>query len=211
MYLKHGLPERYLPADRIANKIFNIKYSLCRPSGEQKESMLGRIRQTLKEKEKIPGAYAHTVYEDWDVKEKFAKFIVNSCNVYSWFGFEYRLPFWDKEFVEFFRKVPFADKVNKKLYDEVLVNRIFRPAGLLFGKEVQPPAAVQKLAYLKSVIRKNLPFRSGRAMKNDPLFYREITQMMVDDLKGKGKDIRIEGKAYNSLIVQWYLHQLYEH
>lgn len=209
MFLKHHLPQGIHPGEEIAKKIFDVKYSLCRPSGNSRNIMLERISQSLQEKVMLPDALAHTIYEDWDVKEKFAKFIVNSCNVYSWFGYEYRLPFWDREFVEFFRKVPHSYKVNKRLYDEVLVNSIFNPLELSFEQEVQPAAIVQKFEYIKSVIRRNLPFRTGRPMKNDPLLYRELTQMMVDDLKGKGIDIRIHSRTYNSLIVQWYLKQLF--
>jgi|GEM_PF-279475 len=211
MYLKHHLPPGILPGEQIAEKIFDIKYSLCRPAGEEKDIMLARIRAALHDKAIIPGAYAHTIYEDWDVKEKFAKFIVNSCNVYCWFGYEYRLPFWDREFVEFFRSVPYLYKLNKKLYDEVLVNRIFKPMGLVFESEVQPSAVVQKLEYVKSVIRKSLPFLTGKPDRNDPLFYHEMTRMMVDDLQQMEIKIRVQGRAYNSVIVQWYLHQLYEH
>ncbi len=83
--------------------------------------MMARICKTLMEKRFIEDARSWSVYEDWDLKEKLSKFIVNSCNIYAWFGYEYRLPFYDVAFQEFFRDVPYEFKLNKKLYDTFLV------------------------------------------------------------------------------------------
>jgi len=208
MFLKHGLPDNQVPAEKLVQKIFDIKCIYSRPSGPEKEQLMSRISKSLDEKDMVPDAASYTIYEDWDLKEKFAKFIVNSCNVYSFFGYQYRLPLWDRELTDFFRNVPYVYKLNKKLYDEVLVKRIFELHKLNFENEVQAPAGIQKQEFVKSRLRKWMPFWKRKPAAMDALFYREITQIMLDDLRSQGKSAGIEGGAYNSLIVQWYIHQL---
>ena len=208
MFLKHGLPGGQVPAEKLVRKIYDIKYMYSRPAAQEKNELKSRIRESLAEKSAYPAAKSYTVYEDWDMKEKFAKFIVNSCNVYSFLGYQYRLPLWDRELLEFFRHVPFAYKANKKLYDEVLVNRIFRPAELNFENEVQASPGLQKREFLKSRLRKWIPPGKRKPAAQDALFYREITGIMLDDLRSQGLSAGIEGGAYNSLIVQWYINRI---
>lgn len=59
-------------------------------------------------------------YEYWEWQERQAKFIVNSVRVYDFWGFEWRLPFWDQEIMDFWKNVPYGLKLNKKLYIEYL-------------------------------------------------------------------------------------------
>ncbi len=211
MFLKHGLPEKQVPSEKLVRKLYDIKYMYAGLSTPEKDQMMSRISRTLAEKSVIPGALSYTSYEDWDLKEKFAKFIVNSCNVYSYFGYQYRLPFWDQELVEFFRYLPFAYKTNKKLYDEVLVDRFFNTLRLNFDNEVQASSGLQKRAFVKSRLKKWLPFLKRKPAGEDALFYREITKIMQDDLASQGISAGIEGGAYNSLIVQWYIQRIRKH
>lgn len=54
--------------------------------------------------------------ELFDFNERQAKFIVNSVRVYEFFGYEWRIPFWDAELIEFFLKVPLEQRINQHLY-----------------------------------------------------------------------------------------------
>jgi asparagine synthase (glutamine-hydrolysing) len=60
---------------------------------------LGNI--TLNDKNDIISAF-----EYWDWKERQAKFIMNSLNVYKYFKFDWYLPFWEKEWMSFFMSLP---------------------------------------------------------------------------------------------------------
>ncbi len=209
-FLKHGISAGHESSRRICKRIRNIKYNLCRPPRNARREMFSRICRTLMEKRFLEDARSWSVYEDWDLKEKLAKFIVNSCNVYAWFGYEYRLPFYDVVFQDFFRDVPYEFKINKKLYDSFLVNGLFREYGLNQAEEVQPGARAQQMARLKGVLKKLLPDRllPASPSKRDPIFYYEITRILQEDLAEKGNRISIQGRSYNSLIVQWYIEYL---
>ena len=205
--IKHGLHPGYESLKATAERLYNVKYSICPPSAKDKALLKDRILNSLQEKSTFEGAHPYSIHEDWDLKEKLAKFIVNSNNVYSFFGYEYRLPFYDKEFHDFFRDLAFEMKSDKQLYDSFLVEGIFSDLGLNYPDEIQPSAGVQRMVNLKRKIKKVLPFQSipGGPPRQDPIFYREITQILREDLAKNGIRINVQGKTYNSLIIQWYL------
>lgn len=61
-------------------------------------------------------------YFNW--QERQAKFIVNSIRVYEFFGFDSRLPFWDRELVDFWLMVPAKERVGRKIFREAEKNGI---------------------------------------------------------------------------------------
>jgi asparagine synthase (glutamine-hydrolysing) len=209
-FLKHGIAEGDESLKRIGKRIWDVKYNLCKPPREARRTMMARIYRTLIEKRFVEDARSWSVYEDWDLKEKLAKFIVNSCNVYAWFGYEYRLPFYDAAFQEFFRDVPYAYKINKKLYDSFLVNGLFKEYGLNQPHEIQPGAGTQRWAKIKRDLKKPIPnvFLRSTPSRQDSIFYYEITRILQEDLAKKGIRAKVHGKSYNSLIVQWYIEYL---
>lgn len=209
--IKHGNLCRRENLRRTARRIFRIKYHLLRPGGKDKKRMILRIMESLREKDAGNDGPAWSVYEDWDMKEKLAKFNANSVNTFSWFGHSFMFPFWDLELVNFFRDLPLEWKVNKKLYDHVLEKDIFRAKGLNFPRELQPTVRQLKIQQFKDRLRELLPVSLNRLFmrRNDPIFYREITSCLARDLAVRGRKILIHGRSCNSLIVQWYVHYLH--
>ncbi len=209
-FLKHGIAAGDESTKEISKRIWDIKYNLCKPPHENRKIMMARICRTLMEKRYVEDARSWSVYEDWDLKEKLSKFIVNSCNIYAWFGYEYRLPFYDVAFQDFFRDVPYAYKLNKKLYDSFLVKGLFKEYGLNQSHEIQPDAKIQRMAKIKRNLKKVIPagLLPSQPSRQDPIFYYEITRILREDLAKKGISINIHGKSYNSLIVQWYIEYL---
>lgn len=209
-FIKHGLKPGLESPEDLVRRIWQTKYIFC-PIPRQNQSIIkNRIRSTLAEKQMIEGAYSYTIHEDWDMKEKFAKFIVNSARVYDWFGYEYRLPFWDGEMTEFFRQVPFELKKNRKLYDAVLQNSYFSRYEINFPVEIRPSARVQQDTYIKNKIKRSLPQFIKRIFlnKKDHIYYYEITRKLQNDMEKKLIRIKSYNNSYNSLIVQWYLERL---
>jgi len=75
------------------------------------------------------------LFEIWNWRERQSKFIANANRVYDYFGYLWSLPFWFKEFVDFWGKIPLEFKYKKKLYDEFLENRIFNQLGVDIDRE----------------------------------------------------------------------------
>jgi len=63
--------------------------------------------------------------EYFNFKERQAKFIVNSVRVYEFFGFEWRIPLWDAELIDFFLKIPLNERIHTAFYKKYAVVKLF--------------------------------------------------------------------------------------
>jgi len=104
------------------------------------------------------------LFECWDWQERQAKYIVNSVRIYEFWGYEWRIPLWDNEFMDFWSRVPLQWRINKKLYDSYLEEKLFplySVAGLYHSKPSSPTAKITGL------IHKMKNPRLGRYQIND--------------------------------------------
>jgi asparagine synthase (glutamine-hydrolysing) len=218
-FAKHGFAAEKEAFSTITRRILRIKYHYERYSWLKAGAMERRIGGSLEEKDTGSRATACSVHEDWDMKEKLAKFNGNSVTMYSCFGYGFRLPYWDAVLVRFFREVPVEFKLHKRLYDKVLRETFFEPAGVAFPDEVLPAAARTKsillkdrVGRLKRRIRRMMPLSwSGLfSGKEDPICYREITAELRNDLLRRGRKAPKVGNVYNRMIIGWYLDRLEE-
>lgn len=196
----------------IAERLFVFMYCYVRPRSGKKDMILDRIEKNLEEKFTGKPDLAYTIQEDWEYKEKLAKFIANSVTTYTFFGYGFRLPYWDKELVSFFRTLPLHMKINKYIYDDILTNEFFEPEGVNFDEELQATEKIIRRQRLKNRIKYFLPQYIIRLFHSrlDNFYYYEITSVLVNDLARKGKKIKVFNNSYNSLIIQWYLEELKE-
>src|SRR5690606_18133863 len=64
-------------------------------------------------------------FENWNLKERQSKFIINSNRAYEFWGHEHLMPLWDKELVLFFQNIDHSHKIGRPLYDHVLFAHFF--------------------------------------------------------------------------------------
>lgn len=74
------------------------------------------LRTVLKNNREIP---ADVFFETFNWQERQAKFIVNSIRVYEWFGFDWRLPLWDKELMLAWARVPAPLRYRRRLFRQL--------------------------------------------------------------------------------------------
>ena len=208
---KHGNILSQEQLREIANRIYYIKYSFKRPGRAVKEEIIQRIEKSLEEKYAGSSSLSYSVHEDWDLKEKLAKLNFNSVSAYTFFGYEFRFPFRDNKLLEFFRDLPLESRLNKYLFNDILINEYFQEYGLNFEEEIEPDERTIRRTRFKKRIKYYLPEIFNRLYlmfkRKDTEFPREITDHLVEDVLREGKRIRIYGNDYNSLIVQWYLNK----
>jgi asparagine synthase (glutamine-hydrolysing) len=72
---------------------------------------------------------ATSLMEMWEWQERQAKFIINAVRAYEFWGFEWRIPFWDAEFVDLWSHVPCSLRFGQRLYSKY-VGRVFKAVGL---------------------------------------------------------------------------------
>ncbi len=145
-------------------------------------------------------------YDVWDYQERQCKFIGNSTLAFSFFGMEVLMPLFDLELLTFFRNVPLAQKLGSPLYNQTLESFFFERHNVDF--DLKPPQTDGRKHYpLKNIILKNAPhfLKKRRYPMHDPIFYKEITEM----LRASGKTFTFKNpfkpNNYNSYIIQWYL------
>lgn len=62
-------------------------------------------------------------YEATEFEDRQSKYVIQGQRSYEWLGHDWRLPLWDREYLEFWTSVPLSAKAGQRLYREMLVER----------------------------------------------------------------------------------------
>jgi asparagine synthase (glutamine-hydrolysing) len=114
--------KRTISRREFFDAIYRSHYSLWDwPKHEVEQLKLQLDRKV----ESIVGAFeqcsvaeAANRFELWDWQERQAKFICNSVSVYEYFEYDWRLPLFDNEVMDFWAQIPFEWRLRRKLYFE---------------------------------------------------------------------------------------------
>jgi len=60
------------------------------------------------------------LYEFSEFKNRQTKYVITVQRVYEFFGYEWRLPLWDKEYLDYWEKIQIAHKIDRNLFVEVM-------------------------------------------------------------------------------------------
>lgn len=200
-HLLHSM--KHASEDRIIKHILNENFVL---KSLKKGERINFI-QTLHEKVCSKDEGRWLLYENWDMKERQSKFITNSAGVFSFFGYECVMPFWDNGLINFFNPLPFRFKYNKKLYDYCLINYFFNELSVNLDKELNPTALQMTLQRLKKSVKRFLPQKVVSALINheSPVCYDVISKELIKDAGEENFYLPPETNNYNSYLTQWYL------
>jgi asparagine synthase (glutamine-hydrolysing) len=122
----------------ISAKHFDLWTKLKTPEN------LARIKKRVWEELENAGApfddpaLAFSLYEFSEFQNRQAKYVLGNQRSYEVFGFDWRLPLWDKDYLEFWQHVPLALKFDQRLYREMLVEANW--GGVWADAELLPPA-----------------------------------------------------------------------
>jgi len=196
-----------LKNNKLSNIIFRNKMSNFVFSDRDKNKTLQDIEQNLVSfdsdyKQKIP----ETVLDNYNIKERIAKYIFNSASFYTFFGYTTRFPFWDKELLCFFKELPIDYKRDKSFFDTVLNDYYFKAHNVNFDNNTE--IKKNRFKQLKSILKTFLPtfIKKKRLEKRDWNNYRIITLKMLEQLKNRNVKVFRLYKDYNEIITQWYLY-----
>ncbi|MFA8299055.1 MAG: asparagine synthase-related protein [Hyphomicrobiales bacterium] len=149
-------------------------------------------------------------YENWNFENRQSRFIVNSCRAYNFYGYNYMLPLWDKDLVNFFNKLSYEFKLNTDLYTEVLEESFFAPMNIMLSKRLKREKTKSTLGILRTQLKETLLPSSMKTLlmkRYDYIAYKEITDQMRKDANTKGVKLKYS-THFSSLIIQWYINQL---
>jgi len=86
-----------------------------------------------------------SVAEAFFTNHKVSKFVVNALRPYEHFGYEWRMPLWDKELYEFYYKVPLQYRIiGNKIYNDYLNKKLFSQLGIDYRKRSEPITLLRK-------------------------------------------------------------------
>uniref|UniRef100_A0A7C5YRF0 asparagine synthase (glutamine-hydrolyzing) n=1 Tax=candidate division CPR3 bacterium TaxID=2268181 RepID=A0A7C5YRF0_UNCC3 len=94
-----------------------------------------------------------SIVEAFFTNHKVAKFVVNAVRLYEYFGYDWRMPLWDKELYEFYYRIPLEYRiVGKNLYNDYLLERLFAPLGVGFRKRTEVIRLRRKLVGYSKIL-----------------------------------------------------------
>ena len=149
------------------------------------------------------------VGDSWAWTERQSKFIGNSVRVYEFFRHEWWMPFWDKEFVDYWGRTSYEARLNKALFSQ-FVDNLAKELGVViqdkkarrfFSKNKLTPIAKRVLpTEMKKWVKKEL---EKRTFREHPMAW----YGMFED--GYVRDKIVEGAStINSLLAIDYIKEI---
>lgn len=150
------------------------------------------VNDILGADDQISPVNAAEILDNFNMRERQAKFIVNSCRVYEHFGHEWWMPFWDKRFVAYWCALPLSERQRRSWYVEYIAKRseaigmepVYR--GRTASASIR---TIKKLVYYilgdKRATRIAQKIRIKNHILNPYIFFNKNT---VDDLVSSGSD-----------------------
>ncbi|WP_343578460.1 asparagine synthase C-terminal domain-containing protein [Acinetobacter sp.] len=115
----------------VVNQILHKHYALCPLDEVAKDKIRTKVSGEILDEidssmsvNNLTNLDFSNLYECWDWKERQVKYIVNSIQVYKQFNYDFWLPLWDKEFVNFWQKIDLLDRKDRA-YLKNYINEIY--------------------------------------------------------------------------------------
>lgn len=183
-----------------------IAYDGCEYEGYRIQSLAkSYFRDLLRQ-----GYTSYSAYQSFIFRNRLPHNINNSARIYEFFGYDVRLPFWDRDFLETFRRMPYDALRDCTFYVDFVRTRIFLPLRIDF-----PASTHSALFYLRHKLRHRLKrflpasFLHARAHLVDTIGEHELLQPLLRDLIHHG--VYPDDRHYlsnNQVIRDWYLMQV---
>jgi len=197
--------------ERLIDAIIGYHYNLFDWSKKKRELFPffeKKILEVLGDLDQYPDQ--SSAFESWDISERQPKFIVNSLRVYEFFGYDWWIPFWDKEFMDYWCRISPEKRLNQSLYIKFVDNLAKERGVVIQEKETMGFFSIKKLI---SIAKRVLPeeiknwLRTKKRLhsyKNDPMGWYGI-----HDDKYVLEQIRDGASMINSLLAVDYINELH--
>ena len=110
----------------IVTAVYDKHFALWQAlrSSEARESITKQLKVSLARADAIPAdpQNDYGLYEYAEFQDRQCKYVITGQRIYEYLGHEWRLPLWDKAYLDFFESIPLDGKVGQKLYADMLRN-----------------------------------------------------------------------------------------
>ena len=191
---------------KISNLILEKYYNLNTTTNNDKVKILEILNEYA---DKYFDDYqSYSIIENWNLTEKQSKLTTNTANVYNYFGYEHRLPYWDLELTNFFKNiVPFKSRLYKTFFNQILSDKFFNEYNLNFESELQASSHFVKKQEVKNRIKKYLPNKIvlKYTKKTNWLNSNLLSNQLIEFLGKQNIKINTKVKYNNEITIQWYI------
>lgn len=129
--------KRPVSPDEFAGEILDRHYTMWQWSGQEKvlrPELAERILRCAGVDSDMDRETACDAYERWVWQEFQSKYLVNGVRVYEFWGYDWWLPLWDAQYMDFWSTVPLRWRLGKKLYDETVFRLYTDMAHVTYGE-----------------------------------------------------------------------------
>ena len=160
----------------------------------------------------INGDFLIEAFQKIEYEDRQIKYVVSGQKAYEFFGYEWRLPLWDKDYIDFWEKVDIAYKIKQNLYKEVLkeqnwgnvwhkfplnppntfsmniqfIRFLFKCIFLLYGKNKWHAFETRYLDYFMNPLCGYAPWSYLKIMKDNRGFTSSLSFYIEEYLQEKG-------------------------
>jgi len=115
-HIKQCLTKNMKNHNTINNEIIKSHYNLFKI--RNCKSIKARVNKNYKVigANSIKNNISH--FEKFDWRERQCKFIINSVRMYELFNFQWRIPLWDFELIDYWCEIDYRYRINRNLYIE---------------------------------------------------------------------------------------------
>ena len=190
--------------DNIIDVIYQKQNLLNKKIFKNKKVLKEKI-SSLIEIENIKDDFFYSIDENFNLKERQSKFIINSLRIYEYFGYQHAIPLWDNELTEFFRVLPLKFKLNSYFYEKILLEDIFDHMNINYRKNRKINDKIKDK--IKKVIRKFLPtFLENIIMKYK---FPDINRSSLRSIPLlKEINVNTPFRLNNLVAAKWYISKL---
>lgn len=122
----------------------NIWKSVYRLWHAVDDDVYQRLSQLVPSEEEMDQETAASLLEGYLWQQLQPRYILNSLRVYEYFGYEWRIPWWDAEILDFWQKVPISLRSGRQLYKAYIDTK--RNTGIgVYHKENMPRRIRERL------------------------------------------------------------------
>ena len=115
------LPPIFADRDELTQRelldlILRDHYDLWLCANDQRHKLFGaRVGDYLQLPDEIQIEIAASLFDTWDWRQRQSKLYVNALRIYDFFGLDWRLPLWDRDYVDFWTRVPLDLRLGRSL------------------------------------------------------------------------------------------------
>ena len=118
LYLSEGVDLEYVIKSIIDHHYILFDWSKHR--NELYPKFKERVKKFIGDTSIFPDAAS--IFESQFCDGKVAKFLINSVRAYEYWGLDWWLPYWDRDFISFWESVPLSYRIDKTFYDGYVYN-----------------------------------------------------------------------------------------